>query len=125
MFSGARALNCLPGSDGTSLSAAGVLAAGVFPGASAGAVQAGTAKLAEVTIAIAIRLRLMISVRLRAGYFESGVPRRAGRSVSSRPSARISLRKMPAGSPVRTGLTMTVTLSPGLIVFDFQPARTR
>ena len=30
---------------------------------------------------------------------------------------------MPAGSPVRTGLTMTVTLSPGLMMFDFQPAR--
>jgi len=41
-----------------------VFAAGVFPGASAGAVQAETAKLAEVTIAIAIRLRLMIGMRL-------------------------------------------------------------
>src|SRR5688500_18049155 len=65
MFSGARALNCLPGSDGTPLSATGVFA-GVFPGASAGAVQAETAKLAEVTIASAVRLRLMINVRLRA-----------------------------------------------------------
>ena len=125
MFSGASALNCFPGSDAGAGSAAGAAA-----GAGAGAVlHAETAMLAAVTIATAIRLRLdlMTDTCLRTvqRYFESGVPRRAGRSVNSRPSARISFRKMPAGSPVRTGLTTTVTLSPGLMMFDFQPARTR
>ncbi len=126
MFAGARALNCTPGSaGGVALSVAGAAA-----GAGAGAVpHAETAMLAAVTIATAIRLKLelMMAMCLRnlSRYFESGVPRRAGRSVSSRPSARISFRKMPAGSPVRTGLTITVTLSPGLMMFDFQPARIR
>jgi len=35
------------------------------------------------------------------------------------------LLEIPAGSPVLTGLTITVTLSPGLMMFDFQPALTR
>ena len=52
-------------------------------------------------------------------------PSLAGRSVRVRPSSSVSDTKMADGSPLRTGLPTTVTLSPGLIVFDFQPARTR
>jgi hypothetical protein len=65
MFSGARALSCLPGSDGGALSA-GAFGPGVAPGASATGVvlHAETAMLAAVTIAIAVRLGLMIGIRL-------------------------------------------------------------
>src|SRR5678815_1499674 len=68
MFSGASALNCFPGSEGSAVASAGAFAAGVPPGASAGdgaLLQAEVARLAEVTIATAIRVRLMIGMRLR------------------------------------------------------------
>ena len=62
---------------------------------------------------------------LTPGRLCSRHPASQGRSVRVRPSASVSDTKMADGSPLRTGLPTTVTLSPGLIVFDFQPARTR
>ena len=113
MLAGANALNCLPSSTVAS-------AAGVADAAGAAVCDEGE-QLADTNAP----MRTNAAIRRMAAYLESAVPSRAGRSVSTRPSARVNDLKMPAGSPLRTGFTTTVTLSPGLMMFDFQPARTR
>src|SRR5262245_28104962 len=47
------------------------------------------------------------------------------RPSSSRPSASVTETKIPPGSPVRIGFSVTLILSPGLSVLAFQPERTR
>src|SRR5687768_6038677 len=44
---------------------------------------------------------------------------------STFPSASVTETKIPPGSPVRIGFSVTLTLSPALSVLDFQPERTR
>src|SRR5262249_56754585 len=46
-------------------------------------------------------------------------------SPSTRPSGSLIETKIPPCSPVRSGLTTTLTLSPYLMMFDFQPCLTR
>src|SRR5262245_57092184 len=48
-----------------------------------------------------------------------------GRSVSVRPSARVTETNRPPGVPSRSGRTDTFTSSPGFSVVDFHPAFTR
>src|SRR5438045_3732395 len=48
-----------------------------------------------------------------------------GRSLKTSPLGNVTETKSPPGSPVNIGRAAMVTLSPGLIRFDFQPARAR
>ena len=123
-LAGARALS-VPASAALSLAVAGCSGP---PKAEAPTLAAYTPtdveKAAAEAMAARITFRLIIG-RLRGRYLDSGVPRRAGRSNSVRPSASVIDTKMPDGSPLRTGFTTTDTLSPGLMVLDFHPARIR
>src|ERR1700722_4463573 len=53
-----------------------------------------------------------------------GAPRRVG-SPSTVPSGRVTLMNRPPLLPSRNGLNISVTLSPALILVDFQPCRLR
>src|SRR6185436_10939991 len=120
-FAGARALN-VPAAIASASACEGAGGAG-WDGA---VVHPAAARLnAAATAAARIVFELVISVLRGGRYLDSGVPSRAGRSNSSRPSASVIDTKMPEGSPLRTGFTTTVTLSPGLMMLDFHPARIR
>ena len=64
----------------------------------------------------------------RGSYCAAGGLGAAGpapRPSSTRPSASVTETKIPPGSPVRIGFSVTLILSPGLSVLAFQPERTR
>ena len=122
-LAGARALNVPAAIASASACVGAAGAAGA--GCDGAGEQAATVKLSAAAVATA-RINRGFMMRMRAPpYFDSGVPRRAGRSSSSRPSGSVIDTKIPEGSPLRTGFTTTVTLSPGLMMFDFHPARIR
>src|SRR6185436_4400813 len=88
-FAGARALN-VPAAIASATACVGAGDAGCD-----GAVEHPAAPRLSAAATAATRsvIGIIISV-LRRGYFDSGVPRRAGRSSSSRPSASVIETKM-------------------------------